>query len=39
MTPKVSCVVSAFGDPDGVLIGDDIWFEEKETCSAGAQRR
>ena len=32
-------VVSALGDPDGVLIGDDTGFEKKGACSAGVQRQ
>jgi SRSO17 transposase len=32
-------VVSALGDPDGVLIGDDTGFEKKGSCSAGVQRQ
>jgi SRSO17 transposase len=32
-------VVSAIGDPDGVLIGDDTGFEKKGACSAGVQRQ
>jgi SRSO17 transposase len=30
-------VVSALGDPDGVLIGDDTGFAKKGTCSAGVR--
>ena len=32
-------VVSALGDPGGVLIGDDTGFEKKGACSAGVQRQ
>ena len=32
-------VVSALGDPDGVLIGGDTGFEKKGACSAGVQRQ
>jgi SRSO17 transposase len=32
-------VVSAPGDPDGVLIGDDTGFEKKGACSADVQRQ
>jgi SRSO17 transposase len=32
-------VVSALGDPDGVLIGDDTGFEKGGSCSAGVQRQ
>jgi SRSO17 transposase len=31
--------VSALGDPEGVLIGDDTGFEKKGACSAGVQRQ
>jgi hypothetical protein len=32
-------VAAGLGDPDGVLIGDDTWFEKKGSCSAGGQRQ
>ena len=32
-------VVSALGDPDGVLIGDDTGSGKKGACPAGVQRQ